>query len=77
MSEKRLGEQACALCCVRAGQPLLDLASMKDYLGAVGPSQEYWPEHLPIMRELIYTTTTGKIDKKNLARIAIAELHLG
>lgn len=74
--EKKLGEQACAVCCVREGMPRPSLEDLKEHLAAVGLSKKKWPEHVLIVDDLVYTTT-GKIDKKRLSKIAVAELRLG
>jgi acyl-CoA synthetase len=74
--EARLGEQACALCSVRDGFPEPTLEDIKQHLGEIGLSKKKWPEHLLIINHFPYTTT-GKVDKKRMARIAIAELGRG
>lgn len=73
--EPRLGEQACALCSVRAGYREPTLEDIKQHLGEIGLSKKKWPEHLLIINHFPYTTT-GKVDKKRMVRIAIAELGL-
>jgi non-ribosomal peptide synthetase component E (peptide arylation enzyme) len=67
--EHRLGEQACAACCIRdrAAQPTLD--ELKQHLAAIGLSKKKWPEHLLIL-ERLPLTATGKVDKKHLSRLA-------
>jgi non-ribosomal peptide synthetase component E (peptide arylation enzyme) len=67
--ERRLGEQACAVCSVRAGQPAPSLEDLKQHLAELGLSKKKWPEHLLIVAELPLTAT-GKVDKKQLARLA-------
>ena len=74
--EKRLGEQACAVCCVRRDQAVPTLEDIKSHLSQIGLSKKKWPEHLLVIDELLYTAT-GKVDKKRLRKIAISELHLG
>lgn len=73
--EARLGEQACAVCCIRPGYETPTLADLKEHLGAIGLSKKKWPEHLLVVKDMAYTTT-GKIDKKQMAKLAIAELGL-
>jgi acyl-CoA synthetase len=73
--EKRLGEQACAVCCVRHGQATPTLEDIKSHLSVIGLSKKKWPEHLLVMAELP-STATGKVDKKRLRGIAISQLHL-
>ena len=67
--EKRLGEQACAVCVIRAGYDAPDLPTLADHLMAIGLSKKKWPEHIMIVDQMPYTTT-GKIDKKRLAAAA-------
>jgi len=74
--EKRLGEQACAVCCIRQDCAIPDLEDIKTYLAGIGLTKKKWPEHLLVVDELEYTAT-GKIDKKRLSRRAISELQLG
>jgi acyl-CoA synthetase (AMP-forming)/AMP-acid ligase II len=74
--EARLGEQACAVCCVRDGYAAPKLSDLTDHLAEVGLSKKKWPEHLLIVDDMLYTAT-GKIDKKNLAKMAISQLGLG
>lgn len=73
--EKRLGEQACAVCCIREAMPAPTLEELKTHLAQIGLTKKKWPEHLLVLKDLVYTTT-GKIDKKNLSKIAISELPL-
>lgn len=73
--EKRLGEQACAVCCVRHGQAIPTLEDLKSHLSVIGLSKKKWPEHLLVMDRLP-STATGKVDKKRLRGIAISQLHL-
>ncbi|MGM9488208.1 class I adenylate-forming enzyme family protein [Ideonella sp. YS5] len=72
--EKRLGEQACAVCCVRDGQATPTLEDIKSHLSEIGLSKKKWPEHLLVMAELP-VTATGKIDKKRLRGIAVSQVH--
>lgn len=74
--EKRLGEQACAICAIREGHSVPTLEDLKGHLAAVGLSKKKWPEHLLVVNDFVYTTT-GKVDKKRLSKFAIAELRLG
>lgn len=73
--EPRLGEQACALCSVRDGFAQPTLEDIKQHLGEIGLSKKKWPEHLLIINHFPYTTT-GKVDKKRMAKMAITELGL-
>ncbi len=73
--EKRLGEQACAVVCVRKGHALPDLDELRVHLDKVGLSKKKWPEYLIVRDDLIYTST-GKIDKKQITKSAIAQLGL-
>lgn len=71
----RLGEQACAICCVRDGHPEPDLEGLKTFLAELGLSKKKWPEHLLITREVLYTST-GKVDKKRMRQAALSRLRL-
>lgn len=73
--EKRLGEQACAVVCVREGYAAPDLAALREHLEQLGLSKKKWPEFLIVRNDLFYTAT-GKIDKKRITKSAIAELEL-
>jgi acyl-CoA synthetase len=73
VAEHRLGEQACAVCCLRAGHQALDLEALKRHLAELGLSKRKWPEHLLVVDALPHTAT-GKVDKKELARLAAAAL---
>jgi acyl-CoA synthetase len=73
--EARLGEQACAVCCIRQGHAKPKLSDLTDHLAEVGLSKKKWPEHLLIVDDMLYTAT-GKIDKKSLAKMAISQLGL-
>lgn len=67
--EARLGEQACAVCTIRAGHEGPDLPALTQVLGTIGLTKKKWPEHLLLVKEMRYTAT-GKIDKKALAAMA-------
>ena len=71
--EQRLGEQACAVCCIREGTLAPTLEELKSHLDDIGLSKKKWPEHLLIVAQLPLTAT-GKVDKKQLSRSAIAAL---
>jgi acyl-CoA synthetase len=73
--EKRLGEQACAVFRVREDQAVPTLDEIKSHLSLIGLSKKKWPEHMLVMDELPHTAT-GKLDKKRLRGIAVAQLHL-
>jgi acyl-CoA synthetase len=73
--EKRLGEQACAICAIRDGHPEPTLEGIKDFLDAFGLSKKKWPEHLLMVEDLVYTST-GKVDKKRLSKMAVSTLSL-
>lgn len=73
--EKRLGEQACAICAIRDGHSVPSLEELKSHLAMVGLSKKKWPEHLLVVEDFMYTTT-GKVDKKRLSRLAAAKLQL-
>ena len=73
--EKRLGEQACAVCCIRQGSTPPTLDELRAHLTSIGLSKKKWPEYLLIRDELSYTAT-GKIDKKKIAKAAIVQLGL-
>lgn len=70
---RKLGEQACAVCRIRPGQPAVALADVLDHLAAVGLSRKKWPEHLLLVEEMA-VTPTGKLDKKAMAARAVAAL---
>lgn len=72
--EKRLGEQACAVCQIRAGQAAPSLPALVEHLSAIGLSKKKWPEHLLIV-EKMPLTATGKIDKKAIAKAAAAQVQ--
>lgn len=72
--ERRLGEQACAVCAIRTGHPAPTLEDIKAHLAVIGLSKKKWPEQLLIVEDFIYTTT-GKIDKKRLSGFVAAKLQ--
>ena len=67
--ERKLGEQACAVCRLRPGHPELDLAVLLEHMAAQGVSRKKWPEHL-VLVDAMEVTGTGKLDKKAMAAIA-------
>lgn len=67
--ERKLGEQACAVCRLRAGEGRMDLTVLLDHLSSQGLSRKKWPEHLVLVEEMA-VTATGKLDKKAMAVIA-------
>ncbi|HSW06703.1 class I adenylate-forming enzyme family protein [Aquabacterium sp.] len=71
--EHRLGEQACAACCIRDLATAPTLEDLKQHLAGIGLSKKKWPEHLLILEQLPLTAT-GKVDKKQLARLALTAL---
>lgn len=71
--EPKLGEQACAVCRLRAGYPSFDLQALLDHMSASGVSQKKWPEHL-VLVEAMTVTATGKLDKKAMAARAAEEI---
>lgn len=71
----RLGEQACAICCIRDGQPPPTLSELIGHLERVGLSKKKWPEHLVITEAMTYTAT-GKMNKKAMQKSAMATLGL-
>jgi acyl-CoA synthetase len=64
--ERKLGEQACAVCRILPGQPAMDLAALLGHLEQLGLSRKKWPEHL-VLVDCMAVTATGKMDKKALA----------
>lgn len=68
--ERKLGEQACAVCRLRAGEGSIDLPALLDHLSREGLSRKKWPEHLVMVEEMA-VTATGKLDKKAMAVIAV------
>jgi acyl-CoA synthetase (AMP-forming)/AMP-acid ligase II len=71
--ERKLGEQACAVCRLRPGQGNVDLPSLLDHMAGQGLSRKKWPEHL-VLVETMHVTATGKLDKKAMAVIAVDEV---
>jgi non-ribosomal peptide synthetase component E (peptide arylation enzyme) len=71
--ERKLGEQACAVCRLRPGEGEVDLAALLAHMAAQGVSRKKWPEHLVIVEEM-QVTATGKLDKKAMAVRAVAEV---
>lgn len=74
--ERKLGEQACAVCRIRPGHGPLDLAGLLDHMSAQGVSRKKWPEHL-VLVDAMLVTSTGKLDKKAMAARAIEEIGRG
>ena len=72
--ERKLGEQACAVCRIRAGMGEIDLPVLLDHLAAQGLSRKKWPEHL-VLVDAMALTATGKIDKKAIAARAAEDLQ--
>lgn len=71
--ERKLGEQACAVCRLRTGDGSVDLPALLDHLAGQGVSRKKWPEHLVLVTEMA-VTATGKLDKKAMAAIAVDEV---
>ncbi len=71
--ERKLGEQACAVCRLRPGEGVIDLAALLDHMADQGVSRKKWPEHL-VLVETMQVTATGKLDKKAMAVIAADEI---
>lgn len=69
VAERKLGEQACAVCRPRAGAGDLDLPILLEHLAREGLSRKKWPEHLVVVDQMA-VTATGKLDKKAMAVIA-------
>ena len=69
--ERKLGEQACAVCRLREGP--IDLAALLEHLEREGVSRKKWPEHL-VLVETMAVTATGKLDKKAMAAVAVEEI---
>jgi len=74
--ERKLGEQACAVCRIRPGQPAVDLAAVIAHMAALGVSRKKWPEHL-VLVDSMAVTATGKLDKKAMATHAALALARG
>jgi acyl-CoA synthetase len=71
--ERKLGEQACAVCRLRSGGGQVDLPALLAHMEEQGVSRKKWPEHLVIVDEM-QVTATGKLDKKAMAARAVAEV---
>lgn len=71
--ERKLGEQACAVCRLRPGAVAVDLPALLEHMAAQGVSRKKWPEHL-VLVEAMHVTATGKLDKKAMAALAIDEV---
>lgn len=71
--ERKLGEQACAVCRLRPGHNRLDLGELLDHMSTQGVSRKKWPEHL-VLVDAMLVTSTGKLDKKAMAARAIEEI---
>ncbi len=59
--DERLGERACAVIVLKAGQSLT-FAEMQDFLKGRGLTRQYWPERLEL-RDRLPMTASGKIQK--------------
>lgn len=68
--ERKLGEQACAVCRLRPGEQTIDLPALLDHMAGQGVSRKKWPEHL-VLVDTMQVTATGKLDKKAMAVIAV------
>ncbi len=68
--ERKLGEQACAICRLRPDHAGIDLPAVLQHMTEQGVSRKKWPEHLLIV-EAMQVTSTGKLDKKAMAERAI------
>ena len=73
MPERKLGEQACAVCRLRTDDGSIDLSALLHHLSQQGLSRKKWPEHL-VLVEAMAVTATGKLDKKAMAAIAVEEV---
>jgi len=71
--ERKLGEQACAICRVRAGTPPPSFEALLAHLADAGVSRKKWPEHL-LLVDAMAVGATGKLDKKAMAARAAREL---
>lgn len=74
--ERKLGEQACAVCRVRAGEMPPSLDDVLAHLAAEGLSRKKWPEHL-LLVDAMDIGATGKLDKKSMASRAAVALGRG
>lgn len=71
--DRKLGEQACAVCRVRRGAVPIPFDAMIAHLAAQGLSRKKWPEHL-LFVEAMTVGATGKLDKRAMAGQAAAAL---
>lgn len=71
--ERKLGEQACAICRLLPGRPPVMLAEVLAHMEQLGVSRKKWPEHLVLVEQMA-VTATGKMDKKALAALAATTL---
>lgn len=74
--DRKLGEQACAVCRVREGAAPILFDTMIAHLSAQGLSRKKWPEHL-VFVEAMAVGATGKLDKRVMAARAAAVLGRG
>lgn len=65
--DERLGERACAVVTLKAGQRL-DLAGLVEFLKGFGVALQYIPERLEV-RDSLPTTPTGKVQKFRLRQM--------
>jgi 2,3-dihydroxybenzoate-AMP ligase len=66
MPDDVMGERACAYVTLRPGK-LLDLAGLREFMGARGVARFKWPERIEVAGEMPLTRV-GKIDKAKLRR---------
>jgi len=71
--ERKLGEQACAVCRIRDGVDPVTFDQVIAHLQAEGLSRKKWPEHLLLVDRMV-VGATGKLDKKAMAAQAISAL---
>lgn len=71
--ERKLGEQACAVCRIRKGAEPVTFEQIIAHLQAEGLSRKKWPEHLLLVDQMM-VGATGKLDKKAMAAHAISTL---
>ncbi|MCX8474651.1 MAG: class I adenylate-forming enzyme family protein [Sphingomonas sp.] len=74
--DRKLGEQACAVCRVRRGAAPIAFDMMIAHLVAQGLSRKKWPEHL-LFVDAMAVGATGKLDKRAMAARAAAALGRG
>jgi acyl-CoA synthetase len=67
--ERKLGEQACAVCRIRKDAPSPSLQDLLDHLENEGVSRKKWPEHMMVVDDMT-VGSTGKVDKREMARRA-------